>query len=294
MTTVPRLGVVLVGLGGGPGDADAVAFAAAWCRAGGDRMLLVTVHPGPAAPGAGRVDAEWVAYEHAEADRLLLRVRAGAPADVDVDTRQVEASSAAHGLHDLAEELDEPLVVVGTTRTAGHRRTLPGSTAERVLSGSPGAVAIVPHAYAEHPVENIRRVAVAYVDTPDGRTALDHANAVARHLGAELVVVSVVPDTLMRPTLGEPARFADAQRKVFADALDAAVSRTEGDVPVRPRLREGPVADTLAELGPDDADVLVCGSRGYGPVRRVLLGGVSNRLVRQARLPVVVVPRGGG
>jgi nucleotide-binding universal stress UspA family protein len=40
-------------------------------------------------------------------------------------------------------------------------------------------------------------------------------------------------------------------------------------------------------------DVLFCGSRGYGPTRRVLLGGVSTRLVRRARRPVVVVPRSG-
>jgi nucleotide-binding universal stress UspA family protein len=44
-------------------------------------------------------------------------------------------------------------------------------------------------------------------------------------------------------------------------------------------------------LGPDNVDVLVCGSRGYGPVRRVLLGGVSSRLIRSAQLPLTVVPR---
>ena len=43
-----------------------------------------------------------------------------------------------------------------------------------------------------------------------------------------------------------------------------------------------------------DVDVLVCGSRGYGPVRRVLLGGVAARLIRRAAAPVVVVPRGEG
>ena len=49
--------------------------------------------------------------------------------------------------------------------------------------------------------------------------------------------------------------------------------------------------ESLAALGPDDVDVLVCGSRGYGPARRVLLGGVSSRLIRRAQLPVTVVPR---
>ena len=52
-----------------------------------------------------------------------------------------------------------------------------------------------------------------------------------------------------------------------------------------------PVVESLAALGPDDVDLLVCGSRGYGPARRVLLGGVSSPLIRRARLPVAVVPR---
>jgi nucleotide-binding universal stress UspA family protein len=42
----------------------------------------------------------------------------------------------------------------------------------------------------------------------------------------------------------------------------------------------------------DEVDVLVCGSRGYGPVRRVLLGGVAARLIGRAGMPVTVVPRG--
>jgi hypothetical protein len=39
--------------------------------------------------------------------------------------------------------------------------------------------------------------------------------------------------------------------------------------------------------------LLVLGSRGYGPVRRVLLGSVSGELVRGAACPVLVVPRPG-
>jgi nucleotide-binding universal stress UspA family protein len=54
-------------------------------------------------------------------------------------------------------------------------------------------------------------------------------------------------------------------------------------------LLEGDVVDELAAL---EVDLLVCGSRGYGPLRRVLLGGVSRRLIRRACSPLVMVPRG--
>jgi nucleotide-binding universal stress UspA family protein len=57
----------------------------------------------------------------------------------------------------------------------------------------------------------------------------------------------------------------------------------------RRRTRSGPAASTLDRR---DADLLVCGSRGCGPLRRVLLGGVSSRLLRRAACPLMVIPRG--
>jgi nucleotide-binding universal stress UspA family protein len=41
----------------------------------------------------------------------------------------------------------------------------------------------------------------------------------------------------------------------------------------------------------EDVDLLVVGSRGWGPARRVLLGGTSHHLVHHASCPVLVVPR---
>ena len=38
--------------------------------------------------------------------------------------------------------------------------------------------------------------------------------------------------------------------------------------------------------------MLVCGSRGYGPLRAVLLGGVSSALAHTAACPLLVIPRG--
>jgi nucleotide-binding universal stress UspA family protein len=37
---------------------------------------------------------------------------------------------------------------------------------------------------------------------------------------------------------------------------------------------------------------MLAGSRGYGPLRSVLVGGVSGRLMRTVHCPVIVIPRG--
>jgi nucleotide-binding universal stress UspA family protein len=53
---------------------------------------------------------------------------------------------------------------------------------------------------------------------------------------------------------------------------------------------EGDPAEVLAARS-RDLDLLVVGSRGYGPVRQVLIGGVSGELMRRAACPVLIVPR---
>jgi nucleotide-binding universal stress UspA family protein len=53
----------------------------------------------------------------------------------------------------------------------------------------------------------------------------------------------------------------------------------------------GGAANELAYAG-NDLDLLVTGSRGYGPARRLMLGSTSARLVREAPCPVLVLARG--
>ena len=52
--------------------------------------------------------------------------------------------------------------------------------------------------------------------------------------------------------------------------------------------------DPADQLGEHSAglDLMLAGSRGYGPLRSVLVGGVSGRLMRTVQCPVIVVPRG--
>jgi nucleotide-binding universal stress UspA family protein len=79
---------------------------------------------------------------------------------------------------------------------------------------------------------------------------------------------------------------ADARERMTeaVDQVRSAVS-TEGEFAV------GDPADVLAQKSAD-VDLLVTGSRGYGPMGAVLLGGTTHRLVSAAACPVLVVPRG--
>jgi nucleotide-binding universal stress UspA family protein len=296
------LGPVVIGYEGTPSGADAITLGQ-WCaRLLGVPAVVAVVHPAPAVIGPGRVDAEWVADRHRLAEELLDRARGlvgddGGGAAGAVEYRVVSSSSAAHGLHDLAEELSAALIVVGSRAAGPRERLFAGSTADRLLSGSGCPVAVAPGGLHERPSGAPTRIGVAYVDTPDARAALTFATALARRSGTVLRLYTVVAAEaeVMPLFVGMDAEqaFTTRARESFQRALDEALAGLPPEVKATGQLLVGHVVDTLAELGPDDIDLLVCGSRGYGPALRVMLGGVSTRLVRAARSPVVVVPRPG-
>lgn len=285
---------IVVGFQGPASGRDAVEFAVGWARSSGDTVVVVTVHPGSAPVSIGRVDAEFVHAEIQQAEALLEEARTLIPADITAEFHRVDASSAAHGIDDLLERRGDPLVVLGTHRPDAEPRTFPGQTADRLFNGAAAPVVIVPHGYAEsHAGGTIKRITCAYLDTPDGQVALNHAIAMAQHTGAELRVLGVIPDTVMTPMTGDIDIFEGDLGVHWRKVLDAATTRAIEQVPTTTgQLLSGKVHRVLAELDPAETDLLVLGSRGYGPVRRVLLGGVSARVVRNSRVPVAVVPRG--
>jgi nucleotide-binding universal stress UspA family protein len=59
---------------------------------------------------------------------------------------------------------------------------------------------------------------------------------------------------------------------------------------VHPTVAEGSPIPALLELG-TRSDLLVLGSRGYGPVRQLVQGTTSGYVQRHAECPVIVVPR---
>jgi nucleotide-binding universal stress UspA family protein len=135
------------------------------------------------------------------------------------------------------------------------------------------------------------------VDTPEGHAALRAAHLLAQLCGATLRVVSVLqPSTGIRDASAQgwqPAREFDLEgrdRAAHDAALRQAVAALGTSVAVEPEVQVADPADALVRIS-GHVDVLVCGSRGYGPVRSVLLGGVSGRVVDGAQCPVLVLPR---
>jgi nucleotide-binding universal stress UspA family protein len=87
------------------------------------------------------------------------------------------------------------------------------------------------------------------------------------------------------------ALITDDRRRALEDAVEQAAKRFAD--PVR-ELPVGAAAETLEHLAAE-VDLLVVGARGSGAWARLLLGSVSERVLRHAACPVLIVHgRGAG
>ena len=75
------------------------------------------------------------------------------------------------------------------------------------------------------------------------------------------------------------------------DDLDAVIAGLPDDIKADSVRLAGDPADQLGERS-ESLDLMLAGSRGYGPLRSVLVGGVSGRLMHTVHCPVIIVPRG--
>ena len=288
-------GPLVIGYDGAPGGADALALGLGWSRQLSVRAVIVTVYPGPAPIGPGRVDVEWVADRRREAERLLDEALTVSSPATSVEFKAVGSGSASHGLHDVAEELGASLIVLGSQT---ERRLLATSTGERVIAGAPCPVAMPPRGWRDRASHDLDRIGVAFVPTPDGREALRVAAMLALRVGARLHVVTVVagPAEVMSYRIGDDVdrMYASAAKETFEQSIEQAMSELASDITASGEVVVGddPV-ETLAGMANSSFDALFMGSRGYGPVRRVLLGGVASRLLRRVDIPAVIVPRAG-
>lgn len=273
---------------------DAVALAALLARSTGAHLRLVHVIF-PSAPVDAEAFAGYVELVSQQAAAVLRRMEALAGADVAVTGQTVTDLSPARALQAAAEETGADLIVIGSTHVGRTGRVLPGSTGERLLHGSPCPVAIAPRDFARRAAGPPATIGLADDHGAEAGVARDAAVALCRLTGAKLRIVGVldVPayagPGLVTP-VGYPTLGAELRAKAQA-ALAATMAALPTDVDAEASLLDGDPADVLVDIS-RDLDLLVLGSRGYGPLHAVLVGGVSGRVAREAACPVLVVPRG--
>jgi nucleotide-binding universal stress UspA family protein len=277
---------IVAGVDGTSSGLDATALGVRLATDIGTSLVVVCV-----APEANQVD-DTEPDGHAAS---ILEAAREVVGDLPAEFRTVASTSPAHGLADFAEKEGAETVVVGSTHRGAVGRVMSGSTAERLLHGTSCPVAMAPRGYRRYRTEPMRAIGAAFTDTPEGHEAVRVAADIAKRAELPLTVYSVVAlhSNWLRPQAVQPdaSVVPEEVSKTYSEALDHVVAGLPSGVRGTGELLFGEVVDELSMVGERGVDLLVCGSRGYGPVRRVLLGTVSSALVRQASVPTLVVPR---
>lgn len=276
-----RSRIHIVGFDGSPESTDALVLAKFLARADGAHLHVAFVQPGD--------DTD---RERDRADALFskARVELGADEFVPVVVRNLDA---VQGLHDLADRIGADLIAVGSTHRGEAGRVVLGSVGERLTEGAPCAVAVAPRGYAGRDHDRLGLIGVGFDATSESHVAAEAAAGLAEALDSELWLIGVVPHV---GAAGRISGTGPGYERVLEDELRAELEaergKHAGEVETSVLLEHGDPADALALHGVE-LDLLVVGSRGYGPLRRAFLGGVSAKVMRTSPCPVLVVPRGG-
>jgi nucleotide-binding universal stress UspA family protein len=150
-----------------------------------------------------------------------------------------------------------------------------------------------------------QRIMVPLDGSEAAEAALAHAQALTAALGATLHLLRVVSqaDEVDAPIVTDNPQASEAARELARRFLSAnlAAAReylTKVAAPmlaqglrVEISVQEGPAAEQIAGYAQQRGiDLVVMSTRGRGGVRRLLLGSVTDRVLRSAGLPVLVIP----
>jgi len=270
----------LVGVDFRQGGRDAIALAAQLV----DRdstIALSHVYAGrfmpshAVAPGVVREERE-----RAETELRAARAEAG----IDAELIVTQGPTPGRVLHELAEERDCDLLVLGSCHRGVLGRAMLGDDTRASTDGAPCAVAVAPGGYDERAAA-IATIGVAYNGSAESRAALELARRLAGPLHAQiraLHIISLSPYDYS--TVGAVLLDEINKRVDDADARMKSLTGVDG------RAEYG-LPDSDLEAFGAEVDLLIVGSRGYGPWGRLVHGSTSAQLARHSRGPLLIVPR---
>ena len=219
------------------------------------------------------------------------------PQHVDLDTLSVvqeqrKGDSAPETIVSYADEHDMDLVVAGTHGRRGLRRLLIGSVAEEVLRTAPCPVLTVRDEDDSTPAWVVRNILVPIDFSDASLNALRHAKQLALTHGAQITLLHAVEEVVYPSAYGiEPANLPGPQVIDRVEENLADLARTEiGYEHVVVQANLGYAPSTILDYTQEhEVDLITIATHGRSGLKRMLLGSVTERVVRRAPAPAFVV-----
>lgn len=283
---------VLVGVDGSHASYKATWWAANYAKHAGLQLQIVCAYSLPSY-AAVSFDATYTTMndEHMmnhDAQEILSKAKAVAlEQGVDATTLIVTGDPSS-----VFVELSHnyQLIVIGNRGKGGLAERLLGTTSSSLPAYAYCPIVVVPYTDDDgqriHLNNTISKIAVGSDESAWGLKALEIAADFANSWGAQLDVISAVPNV----------QGASDMQEVMDSYLQDLQDRLE---PIRKRLPQlqvdcsvvpGSAVDALTQASLNH-DLVVVGSRGRGGFTGLLLGSISQGLLQHSSRPVYVVPR---
>lgn len=201
----------------------------------------------------------------------------------------------------VARDLGVGLIVMTTHGRGALGRWAFGSVADTVTRSADVPVLIVRPSDEAPAPPVIRRVVVPLDGSPLAERALPVAQSLAQQLDVPVHLITAVDMTSLLPVEMLPTVAFDAT--LYEETLTRIQSGAEAWLKAAAQQLQGAGVTTTWDVLPgspflaiNDAltagDLLVMASHGRGGAKRWLLGSVAEKLIREAPVPVVLVPAG--
>jgi nucleotide-binding universal stress UspA family protein len=201
-------------------------------------------------------------------------------AGIEVDARLVKFEDPAEYILELIKDEGYDLVVIGNRAETQSERYSLGSVTEKVARHADCAVFIV----KQKP--KIKKILTAIDGSKHADKALEFAIQLAKHYNANLALLHVEEDKLVR--IGGP-QVVDCLGTVGECILKDAQKKVQ-DISFNKVLEYGSPAEIIIKVAKKGkVDIIVVGSRGLSSIRRYLLGSVSDDVSMHARNSVLIV-----
>ncbi len=245
-------------------------------------------------------DTQDLQHEQRRAQEYLDAVAARF-GNADVET-VVRAGRPEVEILSLLDEVPNPLVVMSSHGRSGFNRLMVGSVANRIVGGAPCPVVVVRASDSGEPmpeVHSIEKVLVPLDGSGFAEQALEGALASLESKQLQFHFVRI-PETMSWQTaadVGGAANYQMIDTYMEATRADAAAylaevaGRLEGrGYTVTWEVREGVIADEIvAAADEQNVDLVVIATHGRTGFRRLVMGSVAERILRDSSAPLMMV-----
>jgi len=281
---------------------QALAYALSWASHFGatvEMLHVVTVHNyDPFNPDMGFPELDMAGSLQETAEKQMTTMAEGVGGEAAVVSRSVRTGfSAWNEIVGVAQEVEADLIVMATHGRKGLGKLFLGSTAEKVLEHTPCPVLLV------NPGKQQGPVAPSEIESMLLPTDFSEAAGDAAPLAFELAISAGAKLTLFHCVEQDvpPPYYAAGITSIFElndEVLNVARQQLARLVPESMAddlehdfvIREGRSAFELVHFARESgSDLIVMATHGYSGIEQALVGSTTNRVVRNAPCPVLVV-----